>query len=168
MDFVDCASWLAQTFPFLGGASPRMLYEPTTQNVGKAELRCQPVRVLAALSVCLLFHASVTSFTKGFAPQISQSSRDIETDLLPNLDVSSLVVFPSRDTGSSHTPLDLARDSLVCAETEDLDSFEEDPGHPQALLEVNLVPLRQFSCHHSPRSPFLPFLAVHGLMSRRF
>ncbi len=145
-----------------------MSYKPTIQTVGKAEIRCQRVRVLAALSACLLFHAYFIPFTHGSVPDISQSSRDLETDSSPSLDVSSLVVLPSHDTGTSHKPLVLAGDSLVCVETEDLDSFEEVPGHPQAFPEASLIPLGEFSSHDSPRAPFLPFLAIHGLMSKRF
>jgi hypothetical protein len=53
-------------------------------------------------------------------------------------------------------------------ETEDLDSFEEDSGHPQAFLEASLTHCGELSGPNSLRAPFLPFLAIHGLMSRRF
>ena len=125
-----CASCLALSlhwFPFFEWASWRMPYEPTIQTVGRAEIRCQPVRVLAVLSACLLFYAYFIPFTNGSVPNISQSSRDFETDSSPSPGVSSLVVLPSHDTVTSHKPLVLAGDSLVCVETEDLDTFEEDP-----------------------------------------
>ena len=157
MDFVNCASCLALTFQFLGGAWQRMSYKPIIQTIGKAEIRCQPVRVLAALSACLLFHAYFIPFTNGSVPDISQSSRDLETDSSPSLDVSSLVVLPSHDTGTSHNPLVLAGDSLVCVETEDLDSFEEDPGHPQAFPEARSHPSRRILQPRLSSGIFPPF-----------
>ena len=153
---------------FFRGAWHRMSYRPTIQTVGKAEIRCQPVRVLAALSACLLFQAYFIPFTNGSVSDIAQFSSALETGSSPSLDVSSLVVLRSHDTGTSHKPLALAGDFLVCAETEDPDPFDEDPGHPQAFAEASLIPLGEFSSHDSARARFLPFLAIHGLMSRRF
>jgi hypothetical protein len=156
-------------FPILiGGAWQRMSYKPINQTVGKAAIRCQPARVLAALSACLLVHAYIIPFTDGSAPDISQSSRYLETGSSPRPDVSRLAVLPAHDTGKSHMPLVVASDSLVCMETEDLDFFEEDSGHPQAFPEASLIPLGEFAGLDSPRAPFLPFLTIHGLMSRRF
>ena len=145
-----------------------MLYKPTIQTVGKAEIRCHPARVLAALSACFLFYACSIPFTNGSVPDISQSSRDLEKGSPLSPDVSYLVVSPSHDPGTSHESSVLAGDSLVCVETEDLDSFEKDPGHPQAFPEASLIPLGELSSHDSPRASFLPFLAIHGLMSKRF
>jgi hypothetical protein len=145
-----------------------MSYKPIVHTVGKAEIRCLPVRVLAALIASLLFHAYFIHFTNGCVPAISRSSIVLEADSPPSLDVSGLVDLPSHDSGSSHTPLALASDSLVCVETEDPDFFEEDNGHPQAFPEASLNPTGELSSDDSPRAPFLPFLAVHGLMSRRF
>jgi len=164
----NCASCLALSFRFFNGAWQRMSYKPTIRTVGKPEILCQPVRVLAALSACLLFHAYCIPFTNGSVRDISQSSIDFETDSSPGLDVSSLVVLPAHDTGTSHKPLVLAGVSLVCVEAEDSDSFEEGPGHPQAFPEASLIPPGEFSSHDSPRAPFLPVLAIHGSMSRRF
>jgi hypothetical protein len=140
-----------------------MSYNPKLQTIGKAEIRCHPVRVLAASIACLLFHTYFIPFTNGSVPGISQSSIDLDTDPSPLFDV-----LPSHDNGASHKPLVLAGDSLVCVETEDLDSFEEEPGHPQAFLEASFIPLGELSSHASPRAPILPFLPIHGLMSRRF
>jgi hypothetical protein len=158
----------ALSFQLSNGAWQRMSYKPTIRTVGKAEIRCQPVRVLAALSACLFFHAYGIPFTNGSVADISQTSIDLETDSSPGLDLSGLVVLPAHDTGTSHKPLVLAGDSLVCVEAEDLDSFEEDPGHAQAFPEASLIPPGEFSSHDSLRAPFRPFLAMHGLMSRRF
>ena len=137
--------------------------EAVIQSIGKVVIRCQPVRVLAALIACLLFHSYFIPFANASAPGTSQSSRDLETALSPILDT-----LPSYDTGTAHSPLVLAGDSAVCLETEDLDFCEEDPGHPQAFLEASLVPRGELSSHDSPRAPFLPYLPIHGLMSRRF
>jgi hypothetical protein len=145
-----------------------MSYKPIVQTVGKVEIRCQPLRVLAAFGACLLFFVYFIPFSIGSAPDISRSSRDLETDSSPGFGVSHLGVSPSDDAGISHKPLVLAGDSVVRVETEDLGSLEEDPGHPQAFLEANLIPLGKLSRHVSPRAPFVPFLAIHGLMSRRF
>ena len=77
--------------------------------------------------------------------------------------------LPARCAGPSQNPSILAGDYLVCEETEDLDPFEDDPGHPQAVFEASLIPpLSQLSRPDSPRAAFLPFHAIHGLMSRRF
>jgi hypothetical protein len=145
-----------------------MSHKPIIQTIGKAAIRCQPVHVLAAFGACLLFCAAFIPFPNGSVRRISQSSRDVETDSSPSLDVSSLVVLPARDTGGSRKPLVFARDCIVCVETEDFDSFEEDPGHAQAFPEAGLLRLGEHSCHDSPRAAFLPLLAIHGLMSRRF
>jgi hypothetical protein len=152
---------------FINGAWQRMSSKPIIQTVGKAEIRCQPVRFLAALSAWLLFYGFLIPFTSGLVPDFSQS-KDLESDSSPGFDASSLVVLASHDNGTSHKPLVLAGDSLVCVETEDLDSFEEDLGHPQASPEASLTPLGESSRHNSPRTPLPPFLAIHGLMSRRF
>jgi hypothetical protein len=156
-------------FPlFISGAWQRMSFEPIIRTAGNVELRCQPVRVLAALGAVLLFCAYFIPFTHGSVPDISQSSRDLEADSSRSLTVSNLVILPCHDTGTSHRPLLLVSDCLVCVETEDPDSLEEDPGHPQAFPEASLISLGELSRHDSPRVPFLPFLAIHGLMSRRF
>jgi hypothetical protein len=140
-----------------------MSYKPIIQTIGKAAIRCQPVHVLAALSACFLFHAYFIPLTNGSVSDVSQSSRRLETD-----SSTRLVVSPFHDSGTSHEPLVQAGDSLVCVETEDLDSLEEDPGHPQPFPEQGLIRLGEFSSHDSPRASLLPFLAIHGLMSRRF
>jgi hypothetical protein len=163
MDFVNCAPCLASTSTFFGRAWQGMSYKPIIQTIGKAEVRCQPVRLLAALGACFLFHAYLIPLTNGSVPDVSQSPRALQTDSSPRL-----VVSPSHDTGTSHEPLVRVVDSLVCVETEDLDSLEEDPGHPQAFPEQSLIRVGESSSHDSPRAPFLPFLAIHGLMSRRF
>jgi hypothetical protein len=153
---------------FFRGAWRRISNRPTIQTVGKAEIPCQPVRVLAALSACLLFQAYFIPFTNGCVTDIAQFSSALETGSSPSLDVSSLVALPSYDTGTSHKRLALAGDVLVCVETEDPDPFDEDLGHPHAFAEASLNPQSEFSSHDSPRASFLPFLAIHGLMSRRF
>jgi hypothetical protein len=138
------------------------------QTVGKTVIRCQPLRVLAALNACLIFHAYFIPFSNGSVPDTSQCSSDLEADSIPSLVVSSFVVSPSHDTGTSQELFVLPGDSVVCVETEDLDSFEDDSGHPQAIPEASLIPLGELASHDSPRAPFLPLLASHGLMSRRF
>jgi hypothetical protein len=168
MVFVNCASGLALILLVsIGGAWQRMSFDPIIQTDRKAGIRGQPVRVMCALSACLLFHAYFIPFTHDSARDISQCSRDRETDSSSSLAVSSLVVLPSHDPGSSRNPGSLAGDSLVCVETEDLDRIEEDPGHSHAFPGAGLIPLGEFSSHGSPRAPLLSFLAIHGLMSRR-
>ena len=153
---------------FRSGAWGRMSYRPTIQTFGKAEIRCQRARAMAALTACLLLHACFVPLTDGSVPTASLYSRDLGTHLSPVLDGSSLVVLRSYDSGTSHKPLALAADFLVCAETEDPDPFDEDSGHPQAFAEASLIPLGEFSSHDSARARFLPFLAIHSLMNRRF
>ena len=153
---------------FFRGAWHRMSYGPTIQTVGKAEIRCQRVGVLAALGACLLFQAYFIPFMNGSVSGIAQFSSAFETGSSPSLDVSSLVALPSYDTWNSHKLLALAGNFLVYVETEDPDPFDKDPGHPQAFAEASLIPLGEFSSHDSARARFLPSLAIHGLISRRF
>jgi hypothetical protein len=150
------------------GTWRRMSYRPTIQTVGKAEIRCQSLRVLAALSACLLCQAHLISCTNGSLSDIVHFSSAFEMDLSPRLDIASVVVLRSQDTGTSHKPLAFASDFLVCEETEDPDPFDEDTGHPQAFAESSLIPVGEFSSYDSARAGYLPFLAMHGLMSRRF
>ena len=110
------------------GSWQRMSDEPTIQTVGKAEIRWHPVRVLAALGACLLFQAYFIPFTNGSVSDIAQFSSALETGSSPSLDVSSLIVLPSYDTGTSHKPLALAGDFLACVETEDPDPLTKIPG----------------------------------------
>ncbi len=67
---------------FFRGAWHRMSYRPTIQFVGKAEIRCQTVRVLAALGACLLFQAYFISFTNRSVSDIAQFSSALETGSL--------------------------------------------------------------------------------------
>jgi hypothetical protein len=144
-------------------------YKPLIEAVGKAKIRCELVRVLAALSACAVFCAYFIPFTHGSVSGSFQPSRDLETDSARSgVGVSGLVLLPAHDTGTSHKRFVLAGDSLPCVETEDLDSLEEDPGHPQVFPEASLIPLGELSCQDSTRTSFLPFLAIQGLMSRRF
>ena len=139
-------------FLFLVGHGSGCRTRPMTETVGKSEVRYQPVLVLAALSACFLFHAYFIPLTHGSVSDIPRSSRDLETDFPP-----SVAVLPFHDTGTSREPLVLGSDSLVCLESEDLESLEEDPGHPQAFPEPSLIRLGEFSSHDSPRTPFLLF-----------
>ena len=161
------------------GHGIEMSFRPTIQTVGKAEIRFQPMRVLAAVGACLVFQPYFNSchgsfrlrhrlnyqvLWNGLFASLDFSSLDISS-----LDVSGLVVVRPHDTGTSHKLLALARDFLVCLETEDPDPCDENPGHPQALSGANLLPLGEFSTSHdSARAGFLPSLAIQGLMSRRF
>jgi hypothetical protein len=148
-----------------------MSYKPTVGTVGKAEIRCQPLSLLAALSVCLLYYAYVIPFTKCSVPDISRLPRDLQAELSPRLDASILVVLPSHNAGNPHNTLGLADDSIVCEENGDQDSFEEDPEHRQAFPESSRIPLGEFTSRDCPWAPFLPIfpsVANRGLMSRRF
>jgi hypothetical protein len=107
-------------------------------------------------------------FTNGPVLDISQFSRELEDEPFAGRDVLSLVVLPSHDTGATQKSQILAGDLLVRVETEDLDSFEEDPGHSQAFPVSSHVPLGETSSHDPPRAPLLRSVANHGLMSRRF
>ena len=161
---MNCDECFASTVHFFGRAWQRMSsHKPIIRAIGKSEIRCQPVRVLAALGACFLFHAYLIFLPNGSVPDVAQSSRVLRTD-----SSRSLAVSPSHDTGTSRNPLVLVGDSLVCVESEDLDSLEEGPGHPQASPEPSLIRLGESFTHHSPRAAFLPFLAIQGLMSRRF
>ena len=146
----------------------RMSYKPTIETVGDAEIRCRPVSVLAALGVCLLFQAYFIPFTNRCVSDIAQFSSALVSASSPSLDDSSLVVLRSHDTGTSQRPLALARNFLVYAESEDPDPFDEHPGQLQACAVASLIPRGEFSSHDSARARFLPFRAIHGLMSRRF
>jgi hypothetical protein len=150
------------------GVWHRMSCKPTIQTVGKAEIRCQSVCILAALSAWLLFQVYFIRFVNVFASDITPFSIALETGSSPSLDVSNLVVLRSHDTGTSHNPLALVGDVLVCVQAEDVDPLDEDPEHPDAVAEASFIPFGQFSSHDSARARFLPSLAIHGLMSRRF
>jgi hypothetical protein len=138
------------------------------QTVSKFKIRWQTARVLAAIGVCFFFLAYFTPFSNASVSDISQPSRDLETVSPTSLDVSNLVFSVSHDTRTAHECLVSAGDSPVRVETEDLDSFEEDAGHPQMFLETGLLPFGEFSSHDFPRGLSLPFPVIHGLMSRRF
>lgn len=150
------------------GTWHRMSSRPTIRTVGEAEIRCRPVSVLAALGACLLFPAYSIPSTNRSVSDITPFSGALERGSSPGPEVSGLVVLRSHDAGTSQGPSALAGDSLICVQTEDLDPFDEDPGHPRAFAEANLIPLGESSSHDSARARFLPFLAIHGLMSRRF
>lgn len=108
-------------------------------------------------------------FATGSVPDIPHFSRELGTDSSANIDVFSLVVLPPHGIGTSHEPSVLAGDALVCVDSENLDPFEEeDPAHPEAFAEAGLTAPDDFRSPDSPRASFLPFLAIHGLMSRRF
>jgi hypothetical protein len=145
-----------------------MSSKPINRTVDNPGFRCQPVPVLATLSACLLLFTSLLVSTRDFLPGIAQVSSNSGSILATGIDGSCFVASPSQDQENSHRPLILANDSLVCVETEELDSFEEDSGHPQVFPEACLILVGEFSCLNSPRPPLPPYLTVHGLMSRRF
>jgi hypothetical protein len=145
-----------------------MSYKPTIQSVGQSDIRCRPLTLLAALSACLFFHAYFIPFLKCSLPHIAQPTIDMESAPWPSSVAADTVVLPFHHSEIPHALLILASDSVARVETEDLDSFEEDPGHPQAISAASLISLGELCSHDSPRPPLLPFLANHGLMSRRF
>jgi hypothetical protein len=168
MHFLQCATHLGGSFLFDGGAWHRMSYKPTLQTVGKAVIRDQSIILLGTLSACFLFHTHFIPFANFSLPDNSQSSRFSGTDPSSGFDVCGVAVSSSRNSERPQTPRGLVGDLIVCVETEDLDSLEEDPGHPQWFAESDFPSLGQFSNHNSPRPLSLPFVANHGLMSRRF
>ena len=62
----------------------------------------------------------------------------------------------------------VACDALSRIEIEELDSLEEEPGHPTLPPVAESVSFGSFRQSHPPRLPSLPFLSDNGLMSRRF
>ena len=152
---------------FFRGEWQRMSYRPTIQTVGNAEFDASPVSVLAALSVCLLFQAYFILFTNRSASDIAQFSSTLYRARRP----------------ASMTPVSLScgltipglRTSLwLCAVTS---SFMRRPRirTPSTNIPGTLNVCRSKS-HPSRRilqprlcsGTFPPFLAIHGLMSRRF
>lgn len=159
---------MQRTSKFSREAWHRMSYRSTIQTGDNAEIRCQPVRVLAAIGACLLFQAYLIPFTNVSASDTAQFSSDLESGSSPTLDDSSLVVLPSHDTGTSHEPFALRGDFPICVASEDPDASDEDPRYPQAFARAGRIPPGEFSSHHSPQTRSLPFLEIQGLMSRRF
>jgi len=145
-----------------------MSFKPTTETVGKPKFECRPARILVALSACFLLLACSTPITNGTDPDGSHTSSGLAAGSLDSRRLPSLIVSASHDNGSPDTPRILASDRLVCVETEDLDSFEEDPGNPQTIHEASLLPLGHLSPQAASRAESLPVLATLGSMSRRF
>ncbi|MHC5537049.1 hypothetical protein ACYOEI_02285 [Singulisphaera rosea] len=147
-----------------------MAYWPTITTVGKSEIQ-DPSRLLRAqviVGVSLLFCLSFVPFA--FIPTSvnSRVPRALEFATLLRHNISDLVIVPSHDGEIPDTPWLLAGDLCVFVEFEDINPFEEYPGGPQTFPEASHIALGDLSTHDSPRAPFLPAFAIHGLMSRRF
>lgn len=147
-----------------------MSNEPTTSAVGQSEIQCQGRlgRVLAAVSIFLVFCVSVASLTVNSAADLSRASTHLEFATPLRHNIPDLVIVPSHDDEIPDMPWLLAGDSRVFVETEDFNPLEKNPGDPQAFPEASHIALGDLSSHDSPRAPFLPVFATHGLMSRRF